>query len=348
MKYPEYKFVEVINYKEDRSATDVYKQNYVEGLEKLIKRRQEKFCEERRIYCKDLFKNQDKYRSDLKVMLGWPLTEPRSEKIPYVKTEKLSEQGRYTIYRMQVEILDDVYMTGLFFRTSSDKRPFVIAQHGGVGTPERVAGFYGGTANYNDLIDRLLTFDCNVFAPQILVWGLNGYNEYNVECDRRGIDAMLKSVGSSITAVEVHGISRIIDYFEKQDFISGIGMAGHSYGGFYTLFCAALDERIKAAVSCSYFNTRNGCTWSDWNWDSSVKKFADAEVACLVYPRNLTVMMGTEDQTFRVKGAESEIERLEAMFTDVGTDWFESIIFEGKHEFYRDDTPLKKMIESLL
>lgn len=41
------------------------------------------------------------------------------------------------------------------------------------------------------------------------------------------------------------------------------GMVGLSYVGFYTLYIAALDTRIKAAVSCSFFNDRDRYPWSD-------------------------------------------------------------------------------------
>jgi predicted acyl esterase len=54
----------------------------------------------------------------------------------------------------------------------------------------------------------------------------------------------------------VHGkdawdTSRLIDYLQTVDFVDGekIGMVGHSYGGHSTIFCAALDERIKVAVA---------------------------------------------------------------------------------------------------
>ena len=346
MEYAEIKYVEVISYKEEREVTDIYKKNYIDGIENLIKSRQELLAKERSEYCKDIFKNQEKYRSDFRAMLGWPLTDARSNTLPKVIEEELSMQGKYTIYRMQFEILDGVYMTGLFFKTSCEKRPLIIAQHGGVGSPERVAGFYGGSANYNDMIDRILQFDCNVFAPQALVWSSETYNEYSIDCDRKSIDARLKRVGSSITAVEVHGLTRILDYFENQNYVGNFGMIGLSYGGFYTLFTTALDTRIKAAISCSFFNTRDNYAWADWTWQNSAAKFADAEIACLVYPRKLCIEVGQNDKTFEVSGAVLEMERLKELCNGK-TDWLECIVFDGTHEFCRDDEPIKRLIENL-
>lgn len=54
----------------------------------------------------------------------------------------------------------------------------------------------------------------------------------------------------------VHGkdawdVMRAVDYLQTLDFVDGerIGMAGHSYGGHSTIFAAALEPRIKAAVA---------------------------------------------------------------------------------------------------
>ena len=43
-------------------------------------------------YFKNIFDEQEKYREDLKEMLGWPLFGFVSEKLPGVSMEKLSEE----------------------------------------------------------------------------------------------------------------------------------------------------------------------------------------------------------------------------------------------------------------
>ena len=179
-------------------------------------------------------------------MLGWPLVGFSTKKLSNVKSELLSEEDGYEIYRMQFEILEGVNLTGLFFKQSVyEKKPLVIVQHGGHGTPEQLSGMYGNTANYNDMLKRVRRYGVHVFAPQLLLWR----DEYNVPFDRRAIDGRLKRVGSSITAIEVFGIMRILDYFEYQEYVSCFGMVGLSYGGFYPLYTAAVDTRIKSAIS---------------------------------------------------------------------------------------------------
>ena len=333
-----------ISFREDVNVSKKYKEVYVSGIDKVIETREEEARKHRKDFCGNIFLNQEKYREDFKAMLGWPLTEKKPEDIPDARIETLSDDELCTIYRISFEILDGLFMTGLLFQKDEAKKPLVITQHGGWGTPEHAANLYGYTTNYNHMIERMLQFDVNVFAPQLLLWK----DTYGVDYDRTLIDARLKRVGSSITAVEVYGITRILDYFEKQDYVSNFGMIGLSYGGFYTLFTAAIDTRIKSAFSCSFFNTRKDNLFSDWSWFGVAESFSDSEVACLIYPRELCIEVGTRDELFDVQGALDEWEFLKEVSKMAPTEWQpEFIEFDGTHEFCKDDAPLKRLAESI-
>lgn len=334
-----------MHYKEPKEKSKKYKENYVNGLLNIIEQRQKEAEKIRNEYSKDIFENPEKYRNDLKMMLGWPLTDLKKSENPKVVAEKLSDEHGYTVYRMQFEIACGLKITGLFFcLDTEEKKPLVIVQHGGLGTPEFVSGFYGNTSNYNNMICRVIKQDVHVFAPQLLLWG----DEYETVYDRKAIDAQLKRVGSSITAVEIFCISRIIDYFQNQKFVLSFGMVGLSYGGFYTLFTAAIDTRIKAAISCSFFNSRDNYTWSDWTWFKSAYMFDDAEIAALVYPRKLCIEVGTRDELFDCSEAVKSFDKLKSMTKSVGNEWLEDIIvFDGIHEFCKDDAPIERLTAEL-
>jgi len=184
----------------------------------------------------------------------------------------------------------------------------------------------------------------HVFAPQLLLWDTK---EYGNSYDRLEIDRRLKRVGSSITAVEVYAVMRSLDYFEHLMPGAVFGMAGLSYGGFYTLFTAAADTRIRSALSCSFFSTRRDYAWPDWSWFNAAGSYEDAEVACLVYPRRLCIEMGDHDFLFAGEKTLQEAARVRKYAGD-NTDWFDCILFDGDHEFYCDDAPLDRMIEDLL
>ena len=333
-----------MNYTEEKSFAGKYKQNYVDGIEAIITLKQKQAEVKRDQYSKKIFEEQENFRNAFKKMLGWPLVGHEKSGLPTVETEKISHEDGYSVYRMQFEVLDGLKMTGLFFKMESEeKKPLVITQHGGQGTPELISGMYGETYNYNNMLHRIIKNGVHAFAPQLLLWA----DEYNVEYDRKEIDGRLKRVGSSITAVEIYGIMRIIDYFECQNYVSDIGMAGLSYGGFYTLYTAAIDTRIKSAVSCAFFNKRDKYPWSDWTWDNAAEKFDDAEIACLVYPRKLQIGIGNADPLFECKYGIESFEKLKKLCENVGTDWVDFDAFDGVHEFYKNDNAIQKLINDI-
>ncbi len=329
-----------MNYQEEKEFTKCYKEQYVSGLDKLIEAREQICREKRESDTKDIFKNSEQYRKNFKKMLGWPLVDYEPEQLSEPKSEKLVEEDGYSVYRMQFEILKGVFLTGLFFKVEGQKNPLVIFQHGGAGTPEFVAGMYGSSEYYYDVIQTLTSQGANVFAPQLLLWD----DTYGVDYDRKAIDARLKRVGSSVAAVELHGIFSVLDYFEKQDYVSNFGMVGLSYGGFYTLYTAALDTRIKSAVSCAFFNERKRYAYSDWTWFSSAKMLDDAEISCLIYPRKLCIELGTRDDLFSFHSGKKEFERLQNLCSDVGCDWLSFVEFDGIHEFCPHTEPLTKLV----
>lgn len=335
-----------MKYFEEHDVADRYKEQYLCCVDKLIKQRQQYCAQKRAEHCKNFSENQEMHREELKQLLGWPLTEERELTTPKVASEQLFESEKYIVYRMQFKTIGEVYMTGLFFRYKKDEKPLVITLHGALGSPERVAGFYGDTTNYNDMISKVLEYECHVFAPQLLAWDNGIYNEYSVKCDRNMMDSRLKRVGSSIAAVEIYGLQRIIDYFEKQSYVSNIGMVGFSYGGFYTIFTSALDVRVKAATSAGWF--WNKTDRIDWSWMNIEERFSDAEIVALICPRKLYIGSPTEDPNGDVERAMLEVERIKKLCRDEGNEWVELLIYEGKHEFFRDNGPIKEMIAYLL
>ena len=335
-----------LSYREEEAASQRYKQDYVNGFETLITAWERDAEAARDAYAKTVFSEAGAARRDLYAMLGKPLGMPRGEP-PIPSVEELSREDDVTVTRMHFEVLDGLTLTGLLIRHENDERlPLVICQHGGLGTPETVAGIHrGDTANYYHMAMRTFDKGVNVFLPQLLLWNTGVFGApYN----RVQTDARLKRLGSSVAAVEIHGIMRILDYFETQPFVKNFGMVGLSYGGFYTLYTAACDTRICSAVSSSFFNDRSKIPWADLTWQNSAYRFFDAETACLVYPRHLSVLVGENDELFNVEGARREYIRLEKLCASVGTAWVDFTVFKGNHMFPKEDAALDALVKDLL
>lgn len=334
-----------MQYKEASGAAEEFKAKYLHGIEKLVASMEQAASEKRKLSCSDLMADKEKHRRKLTALLGWPLTEAREPTPPAVAVQCLAVEDDYIIERIQLTVMEDFGITGLLFRHLGDTvRPLVIAQHGGEGTPELISGFYETTGNYNHMVERILANGANVFAPQLLLWSKK---QYQPDYDRDMLDARLKNTGSSITALEIYALIRSLDHFEKQPWVGQIGMVGLSYGGFYTQLTAALDTRIKAAISCSYFCDAAHWVKPDWSFKGSAECFGEAEIACLVHPRKLFLEMGNKDNLFEYQKSMREYERILEICGGDTRDWLEFTLFDGDHEFYREDDHIKKMMDYL-
>lgn len=341
-----------MNHIEGINASAPYRKEYYETLRKMLDHRREDCDKRRKEHFEAMRDEPEKYRRELCEMLGWPLTEYDSD-MPTADERLVFSDDKREISKLVLTLPIGVKFYGILMKhKGSERLPLVIAQHGGDGIPERPIGLFDGeTSVYNDMGERLFSRGVNVFLPGLLLWSEKYYEPKIGEADnisaRRALDAELKQVGSSITAVEIYGIMKSIDYLSTKPFVDTekIGMVGLSYGGFYTLFTAALDTRIKAALASSQYNCRYKYSWSDWTWFSSAEKFLDNEVAALVYPRYLSIAVGDADALFDVDLARAEYERLKSMMDPNG--WLDFTVFRGTHEFLTHDAPIEKFIDKI-
>lgn len=326
-------------YSEAPGAGNAYRDAYLEGIQKLISEKRADADRKRAEYFRPeaLKTDPESFREDFKKMLGWPLISPAETEPPQAETVFVARDSLGSIYRMRIETLKGLRFYGLLFRPDSEEKlPLIIAQHGGGGTPELCSEFFQQT-NYNDMTRRILRRGAVVFAPQLLLWDAGRFGS---KFDRTALDVALKQLGGSITALEIRCIMRSLDYLASQPYVDAerIGMVGLSYGGFYTLFTAACDKRIKAAYSSCFFNNRYAYAWPDWTWFDAASKFLDAEVGALICPRALCVEVAKNDYLFAPEPAEKEFERLRAFYRAFGAEnKLKLNLFTGSHELCRDN-----------
>lgn len=332
-----------------------YRREYLNGLEKLIEKEKLASRDIREAFSADILSRPEEYRAKYKEMLGWPLTLPKDDTLPEVKQTFVGKDGEISVYRMQIDVLGVPFYGILFVKEDGKKRPLVISQHGGLGTPELCSSmFTEGSSNYNDMTVRVLEYDVNVFAPQLLLWRgefdiLPEDEEKKAEDTspdpvRRGLDNELKQLGGSITAFEIYCIQRALDYLQAQPYVDAehMGMTGLSYGGFYTLYTVAAEPRLKSSLSCCSYSDRLKYNWLDWTWKDAAHTFTDNEVALLIYPRALILSVGTRDELFEVEKAREEYAALEKFLPADHRFLLET--FDGTHEY----TPNESMVEQFI
>ena len=336
-----------------------YRKDYIDSVELTLDKLRDAALKRRNALFREHFPgNAEHIRSLLREKLGWPLTQSE-RKIASVRKEYAGTRSGCGIYRLQYALAEGIRFYGiLFVHEDGSKRPLVIAQHGGLGTPEVIGGLLEkGTGNYNRMVERLCELGANVFAPQLLLWNPQYFAvrekdaKGDVDLMRRSLDAKLQQVGSSMAAIEIHCISCAIDHLTAEPFSQAdhLGMAGLSYGGFYAMHAAALDTRIRSALnSCSFSEGGRGHrAGTDYIWGDSGNFFLDAEVALLVYPRSLCIQAARHDQIIPFESSQREYSRFDSMARELTGDssWYMFDAFEGEHEFNPDDACLKWLLD---
>lgn len=151
---------------------------------------------------------------------------------------------------------------------------------------------------------------------------------------RKELDEKLRTANTSLAAVEVYKISLVLDELLKRPEIDPkrIAMIGLSYGGFYSLYTAALEPRIKVVVASCSFPDNPPVT--DGKTDGRLIDLAPAEVASLIAPRALQVQSGIGDRLIPIEQGRQAAKRTALAYDKLGaSDKFVFNEFDGGHEF---------------
>ncbi|MDZ4860440.1 MAG: dienelactone hydrolase family protein [Candidatus Hydrogenedentes bacterium] len=275
-------------------------------------------------------------RDRVRKSIGFP--PPLIRRAAPARWEHVADDPSAQIYRLWIEVLEgvDAYAIVSFPRGIEKPAPLMICQHGGGGNPELVHGMLegAGTGNYGWMTQRALAEGYVTLEPA-LIFPFGG-KEAIEGPDRRTMDEQLQNLGTSILAVELWKIFRLTDAVLQRPEVDRdkIGMMGLSYGGLYTLYAAALDPRIDAAVSSCFFNERRRYSWQDWSFFNYMNTFNDAEICALISPRPLLIEVGDADTLFAIEGARAEAGRARRHWDGLGKpENFVLDVFPGGHEF---------------
>jgi dienelactone hydrolase len=133
-------------------------------------------------------------------------------------------------------------------------------------------------------------------------------------------------LGQTIIGWRVYEIMRTIDWIESRKDLDAkrIGCMGCSGGGMATLFAAALDTRIKAALVSCYLNTFRESVMSIShcidNYIPGILNWAEMyDVAGLIAPRPLFAESGERDDIFPIAASRGSFARVKKMYEVFGS-----------------------------
>jgi hypothetical protein len=140
----------------------------------------------------------------------------------------------------------------------------------------------------------------------------------------------------------VWDIMRTIDYIATRAELDSrrIGCVGISGGGTATLFAAALDARLRAAMVSGYLNTFRDSIGSlahciD-NYVPGILNWAEMhDIGGLIAPRPLFVESGEQDNIFPVAASIESVREVRRIYEVFGAaDRLEHEVFPAEHSFW--------------
>jgi dienelactone hydrolase len=223
--------------------------------------------------------------------------------------------------------------------------PAVLACHGhGPGKSQAVGLEHTDMPNA-DYAHELARRGYVVLAPDLRCFGER--QDWNPDdhyaCDTNLVHAVM--AGLNPLAQNVWDLRRCLDVLERHALVdpARIGMCGISYGGTVTLFTAAVDERVSAAVVSGYFSSWATSHRMPWNMCGSQVMFGmlgrieHEDLGALVAPRPLLIETGTEDLLFPVAAATESVRRTRLVYDRLAPgepDRLVHDVFEGDHQWH--------------
>jgi dienelactone hydrolase len=149
-------------------------------------------------------------------------------------------------------------------------------------------------------------------------------------------------VGQTLIGWRVYDVMRTIDLIATRPELDAkrVGCVGISGGGTCTLFSAALEPRIKAALVSGYMNTFRDSVGSIAhcmdNYVPGILNWAEMyDVAGLIAPRPLFVESGTKDDIFPVEASIESVKKVSAIYDVFGVaDRVQQEVFPEDHQFW--------------
>lgn len=151
----------------------------------------------------------------------------------------------------------------------------------------------------------------------------------------------LQLLGQTIIGRRLWDLQRALDLLQSRPEVlpDRIGCAGLSLGGEMTLYLAALDERIRAAVISGFLNTFRQTFFAvehcNCGYVPGILKYAEmGDIAALIAPVPLLVEAGKRDQGFPLSGAIEGYGIARRAFELLGVpERCDMEVFDGGHAF---------------
>lgn len=287
-------------------------------------------------------------RERLTDMLG-----PHPAPVPLdLETTEEVDCGPYSRARVVFDVEDTMSVPAYLLiphgRRDAPPGPAVLAIHGHGPGKSYVCGIEPGGPG-DDYAHALATLGYVVLAPDLRGFGerADWMPDDKYHCDWDLVCATM----AGIVPLErnLWDLSRALDVLCAHPLVDGarVAAAGLSYGGTCTLFLAALDARVRAAIVSGYLASWRAAHTVPWNMCGSqvmpaqLGAIEHVDIAALIAPRPLLVESGTDDSIFPATVATETVAQLRPLYERSGApaDALQHDVFEGDHRWYGITVP---------
>jgi len=287
---------------------------------------------------------RERCRARLAALLGeWPSAVPPDLEV----LEEVCADG----YLRQAVVFDseDTMSVPAYLLIPNDRvapGPAVLAIHGHGPGKSVVCGLETTEAPNGDYAHQLARRGYVVLAPDLRCFGerqdWNPPDHY--ACDTNLVHAVM--AGVSPLTQNLWDLRVCLDVLAAHPLVDAarLGACGLSYGATMTLFLAACDERVAAAVVSGYFSSWSEAHKMPWNMCGSqvlphmLGRLEHTDLGALVAPRPLLVETGAGDDLFPRAAAEESVARLRAVYDELGGGAGALVhdVFDGGHQWHGD------------
>jgi dienelactone hydrolase len=284
-------------------------------------------------------------RAKVRSLLG-PLPESTPPDPEVIETEAFDRYVQHkVVYRSAAAADIPAYLlipTGV---DAASPAPAVLALHGHGEGKEQLVASDAEDNIYSSFARRYAERGFVVLAPDAIGFGERAadFRRYGAR-DGCNINFLKTSLfGINLMALNIWDDMRGLDYLASRPEVDAarIGCAGLSFGGTRTMYLAALDDRVRAAVVSGYLTSFRAYALEPGNFCGSqflpgIYAHADvADLHGLIAPRPLLIEAGLADRGFPIEASRAAHAQLEQIYAAAGaSERLERDEFEGGHAFH--------------
>ena len=293
---------------------------------------------------------QQEARARLNELLGLPLEKCEEN----FRVEWTKEEETYTEIRFLISTEQDVDVACHLLLpkvTEGEKVPLVICPQGhstgmhiSLGRPIYPGDEQSINGGDRDFARQIITRGQAALALDQRGFGERGGIEKGPACHQPAVQAMM--LGRTLIGERCWDISRAIDavlgHFPAID-EEKIALMGNSGGGTATIYAAAVEERIAAAMPscafCGYLPSIGAQHLCLCNYIPGIMNDFDmGDLAGLIAPRAMIVVSGQEDKIFPIGSAKEQADVARGLYQAAGVpDMFAHVVGAQGHRFYAAD-----------